>query len=208
MIRVALCDDQALVRQGLGRLLELASDISVVTQASSAESSCAALLATPVDVVLLDVRFRDGTGMDVLERLTRCPAPPAALMLTTFPDDDAMLRCLQLGARGFLLKDIEFEALLHAIRFVHAGGRLVLPTPATSHASSAPRPSRTDDFELTGREAETLRLMGSGLNNRELATLLGVTEGTVKNRVSNILLKLGVRDRTRAVLKGIEAGLI
>ena len=159
-----------------------------------------------LDVALIDVRFRDGTGMDVLSAWRTLPTFPAALMLTTFPDNAALLACLQLGARGFLHKDIGLEELLRTIRFVHEGGRLARPALLPLIRPQVPDPAQ--HFALTEREVEALRLLGTGLNNRELAQVLCVTEGTIKNRVSSILQKMGVRDRTAAVVKGIECGLI
>ncbi|MFC4637903.1 response regulator [Deinococcus hohokamensis] len=182
--------------------MQLAPDITVSLQASSVREPIAQLNTADVDVALWDVRFQDGTGMDVLTGLQKRSNPPAVLMLTTFPDDAVMLRCLHLGAQGFLLKDIGFEELLTTVRFVHAGGRLMAPLQAAQ-----PHPSN-NPFALTDREVQTLQLMGSGMNNRELADVLGLSEGTVKNRVSLVLQKLGVRDRMQAVLKDKDLGLI
>ncbi len=192
---------------GISRLLQLAPDIDVVLHLGSVKEAVAVLPTAEVDVALIDVRFQDGTGLDILTRLNSCTKPPAALMLTTFSDDRAMLACLQLGARGFLLKDVTLEQLLSAVRFVHAGGRLMTSSGMPREADSEP-PRLSEAFDLTEREKETLRLLGAGLSNRELAEVLGLTEGSVKNRVSTLLQKLGVRDRVQAVLKGQEAGLL
>lgn len=206
MIRIALFDDQELIRQGLCRLLNLAPDMTVVAEAESVQRSMALATETAIDVALVDVRFQDGTGMDVLAGIRTLHSPPAAIMLTTFPDDVAMLECLQLGARGFLHKDIGLQDLLHTIRFVHGGGQLT--HPAVQRQRRCESAGAAEGFQLTHRELETLRLLSTGLSNRELADTVGVTEGTMKNRVSSILLKLEVRDRTGAVVKAIRHGLL
>lgn len=206
MIRVALFDDQELIRQGLCRLLDLAPDFKVVAEAPSVARSIQLAADTQIDVALIDVRFQDGTGMDVLAAFRTMPEPPAAVMLTTFPDDAAMLECLHLGARGFLHKDIGLHALLNTIRFVHDGGQLTQPAHHRNPRGEVARDPQS--FQLTPRELDTLRLLSAGLSNKELADAMAVTEGTMKNRVSNILLKLEVRDRTGAVVKAIRHGLL
>lgn len=206
MIRIALFDDQELIRQGLCRLLDLAPDMTVVAEAESVQRSLALVTETAIDVALVDVRFQDGQGMDVLTGMNTLDNPPAAIMLTTFPDDAAMLECLQLGARGFLHKDIGLQDLLNTIRFVHGGGQLT--HPAVHRQQRREESDQGVCFHLTHRELQTLRLLSRGLSNRELADTVGVTEGTIKNRVSSILLKLDVRDRTGAVVKAIRHGLL
>lgn len=223
MIRVCLVDDQTLVRQGIRSLLALDDGIEVVAEAGDGEEALRLIRETQPDVTLLDVRMPEMTGVEVLEELRAKGLPGAAIMLTTFDDDQALVASLQAGARGFLLKDTSLDELLAAIRTVAAGGtvprpaittrvlraiediRAAAPHPA---ASSSPRPAPSVRAPLTDRETEILRLMAGGFSNREIAHALAVAEGTVKNHVSNILDKLAVRDRTRAVLKGLEEGLI
>jgi DNA-binding NarL/FixJ family response regulator len=152
-------------------------------------------------------------GLSLLRSLTRSLAPlPATIILTTFDDEGAVLEGIRLGARGYLLKDVSFEKLASAIRIVASGGTLVSPAVTERllrgfrkrDTSEIPPPVET----LTPRESEVLRLMSGGFNNAEIASALNVTEGTIKNHVSSVLSKLNVRDRVRAILRGIEIGLI
>ncbi len=180
-------------------------------EASDGEAAVAAVADAPPDVLLLDIRMPKKNGLEVLQALSAQGRLPPTLILTTFDDDALLLDALRAGARGFLLKDVTFERLTEAIREVAAGGRLIQPgmtdralrslaeSPKTFEASEIPEP-------LTGREREVLRLFSAGLSNREIGEALGVVEGTVKNHVHNILQKLGVRDRNRAMLKAIELG--
>lgn len=218
MIGVLLVDDQMLVRQGVRSLLELADGIEVVAEASDGVEALERIEAHPPDVVLLDVRMPRLDGLGVLEALRGRDAVPPVLLLTTFDDDDAVLRALQLGARGYLLKDVHLDTLTDAIRALHEGRTLVQPAlterimrrlsggPATPDCEH-PAPMEPPEA-LTERELEVIRLMVAGWNNKRIATALDLTEGTVKNHVSQVLGKLGVRDRTRAVLRAIETGLV
>lgn len=214
MIRVGLVDDQTLVRAGIRALLSLVPDVEVAFEAEDGASALRTLEASAgPDVVLLDLRMPGLDGIGVLRALRSQGKLPPTIVLTTFDDDALMLEAIRLGARGFLLKDISLERLAAAIRTVAAGGTLLQPAiterllraalgAGTGFDSSlAPEP-------LTERELEVLRLMTGGCSNREIADSLGVAEGTAKNHISNILAKLGVRDRTRAVLKALELGLV
>jgi DNA-binding NarL/FixJ family response regulator len=210
-IRVFLVEDQTIVRQGLKSLLAYAGDLEVAGEASDGEAAVAAVADAMPDVLLLDIRMPKKNGLEVLQALSAQGRLPPTLILTTFDDDALLLDALRAGARGFLLKDVTFERLTEAIREVAGGGRLIQPgmtdralrslaeSPRTFEASEIPEP-------LTGREREVLRLFSAGLSNREIGEALGVVEGTVKNHVHNILQKLGVRDRNRAMLKAIELG--
>ena len=210
-IRVFLAEDQTIVRQGLKSLLAYAEDLEVAGEAADGEAAVAEIEKARPDVVLLDIRMPKKNGLEVLQALAARKRLPPTLILTTFDDDALLLDALRAGARGFLLKDVTFDMLTAAIREVAAGGRLIQPgmtdrairslaeSPHSFEASELPEP-------LTGREREVLRLFSAGLSNREIGEALGVVEGTVKNHVHNILQKLGVRDRNRAMLKGIELG--
>ena len=210
-IRVFLVEDQTIVRQGLKSLLAYAEDLEVAGEAADGETAIPAVAKAKPDVMLLDIRMPGKNGLEVLQELAAQRRLPPTLILTTFDDDALLLDALRAGARGFLLKDVTFETLTAAIREVAAGGRLIQPgmtdrairslaeSPKTFEASDLPEP-------LTGREREVLRLFSAGLSNREIGEALGVVEGTVKNHVHNILQKLGVRDRNRAMLKAIELG--
>jgi DNA-binding NarL/FixJ family response regulator len=213
MIRVVLVDDQTLVRRGLRALLELAGDISVVAEAGDGVEGAAVIRRERPDVVLLDVRMPKANGLDLLRDLRRADELPPTILLTTFDDDEALLEGVKAGARGYLLKDVSLEQLTGAIRAVAAGETLIRPAVTERVLRGLEHVRR--DFEaldppdpLTKREVEILRLMAGGYSNREIAEALGTAEGTIKNHASSILSKLGVRDRTRAVLKALERGYI
>ena len=211
-LRVFLADDQALVRQGIRALLEMDAGISVVGEAADGSEAIARLPDLEVDTLLLDIRMPGKNGLDVLRELSAEGKLPPTLILTTFEDADVVLEGIRAGARGFLLKDVSCEQLLSAIRAV-AGGATVFQPALTERLARAggtrSSSARTPSIEsLTDREEEVVRLMAGGYSNREIARALGTAEGTIKNHVSSILSKLGVRDRTRAVLKALEAGLL
>lgn len=213
MIRVLLADDQMLMRQGLRGLLDLTDDLRVVAEAGDGEATLLAVKEHTPDVLLLDVRMPKMTGVQVLEELRRRGRAIPALLLTTFDDDAALLAGVRAGARGWVLKDVAFERLAEAVRTLAAGGTALLPAVterAVRALTDAPPAFESLDLpdRLTTRETEILRLMAGGLSNREIADALYSSEGTVKNHISHILSKLGVRDRTRAVLKGIELGYV
>ena len=213
MIRVAIVDDQTLVRRGIRSLLELSGDIEVVAEAADGDEAVAVIRRTRPDVVLLDVRMPRKNGVEVLRDLHALADAPPAILLTTFDDDEVLLDGVKAGAKGYLLKDVSLEVLTEAVQTVAAGGTVIRPavtehvlrglrhTPRDFEALSPPDP-------LTRREVEILRLMAGGYSNKEIAEALGTAEGTVKNHASSILSKLGVRDRTRAVLKALEQGFI
>lgn len=213
MIRVVLVDDQMLVRSGIAGLLALTPDIKVVGEAANASDAKTVIAVEAPDVVLLDVRMPGGSGIDLLTELKANGQLPPTILLTTFDDDEALLRGIRAGARGFLLKDISLERLAEDIRRVSEGLSVIRPG-ITERLIAGVQSSETE-FEsmhvpdpLTSRETEILHMMASGLSNREIAEAFGKSEGTVKNQVSSILSKFGVRDRVRAVLRGIELGLI
>jgi DNA-binding NarL/FixJ family response regulator len=207
-----LVEDQTLVRQGIKSLLALAEDIEVVAEAVDGEDALRVIPEARADVVLLDVRMPKKNGLEVLEALAAKGALPPTIILTTFDDDQVVLDGVKAGAKGFLLKDVSLEELTSAIRSVAAGEQLIRFTAADrilAGLRDKPRVPATDFPEaLTERETEVLQLLAGGYSNREIAAALHVAEGTVKNHTSSILSKLGVRDRTRAVLKAIERGLI
>jgi DNA-binding NarL/FixJ family response regulator len=213
MISVCLVDDQTLVRQGVKSLLDLSEDIRVVAEAADGAQAVALIPETKPDVVLLDMRMPGMSGLDVLNALRDANQLPPTIILTTFDDDQLVLAGLKAGARGYLLKDVSLEQLVDAVKTVATGGSLVQPVVTQrllqglehmqNNFASLDRPD-----PLTERETEILRLMAGGYSNKEIANSLGVAEGTVKNHVSNILSKLGVRDRTRAVLKAFELGIV
>ena len=213
MIRVVLIDDQTLVRRGVRVLLELAGDITIVAEADDGIEGAAVIRRERPDVVLLDVRMPKASGLDLLRELRDAGELPPTILLTTFDDDEALLEGVKAGARGYLLKDVSLEQLTGAIRAVAAGETLIRPAVTERVLRGLEHVRR--DFDaldppdpLTKRETEILRLMAGGYSNREIAEALGTAEGTIKNHASSILSKLGVRDRTRAVLKALERGYI
>ncbi len=212
-VSVCVVENEALVRQGLTRLLELDPGVVVVGEARDGHEALRVIAERSPDVVLLDVRMPGMDGIEVLTALRRHAPAPACLVLTTFDDPEVLLRAIRAGARGYLLKDVSFEVLSSAIRCVAAGGTFVAPaiTDQILRGSDgiAVHPDIDDAHEpLTGRELEVLRLLGGGYSNAEIAGALGVAERTVKNHVSHLLSKLYVRDRTRAVLKALRLGLL
>lgn len=213
MISVLLVDDQTLVRQGIRSLLELSEDIRVIAEAADGAQAVEMIPLKRPDVVLLDLRMPGMSGIDVLNTLAQANQLPATIILTTFDDDQLVLAGLKAGARGYLLKDVSLDQLVNAVKTVAAGGSLVAPVVTQRLLSGLERMhnefvSLDRPDPLTERETEILRLMAGGYSNKEIANSLGVAEGTVKNHVSNILSKLGVRDRTRAVLKAFELGIV
>ncbi|MFC3816015.1 response regulator [Lysobacter sp. GCM10012299] len=213
MIRVLIVDDQTLVRQGVRSLLSLAEGIEVVGEAGDGRHAVELIPQIKPDVVLMDMRMPVMSGLEALQALARTNSLPPTIILTTFDDDQLVLAGLKAGAKGYLLKDVSLEQLVSAIQAVADGGSLMQPA-VTQRLLSGLEHMRNDFVSLdrpdplTERETEILRLMAGGFSNKEIANSLGVAEGTIKNHVSNILSKLGVRDRTRAVLKAFELQLV
>ncbi|WBL20083.1 response regulator [Citricoccus sp. NR2] len=224
MTRVVVVDDQTLVRQGIRTLLDIA-EVEVVGEADDGQGALDVIDRSRPDVVLLDLRMPRYDGIWTLERLAERErdgadhdgelAPPV-LVLTTFDDDALVLQALRAGARGYLLKDVTVEQLTRAVETLAAGGTFIAPSitdrmlralrefPDTRTSAHDVGPAA----ELTERELEVLRLMAEGYGNRDIAGVLFLAEGTVKNHVSAILLKLGARDRTNAVLRALRLGLL
>lgn len=215
MIRIFLVENELLVRKGLRSLLELEPELAIAGEASDGTEALAALAGRDIaDVVLLDLRMPRMGGLELLRELRRLGRATPCLILTTFDDDDAVLDGIRAGARGYLRKDVRLEDLVDAIRRLARGETLIQPALTdrirrgfAARASVPPSDAALLD-PLTARELEILRLMFGGYSNREIADACGVVEGTVKTHVSNILSKLGVRDRTRAVLRALEIGLL
>jgi len=213
MINVMLVDDQNLVRKGVRSLLELSEEIEVVAEAVDGAEAIRTIPEVKPDVVLLDMRMPGKSGLDVLRELSEAKQLPPTIILTTFDDDELLLAGIQAGARGYLLKDVSLAELVNAVKTVAEGGSVVKPA-VTQRLLKGLENLHTEFYSLdrpdplTERETEILRLMAGGYSNKEIANSLGVAEGTVKNHVSNILSKMGVRDRTRAVLKAFELGQI
>ncbi|MFG1922371.1 response regulator [Cryptosporangium sp. NPDC048952] len=213
MIRIVVADDQELVRSGFIMILDAQPDFTVVAEAGDGLAAVDATHAHAPDVVLLDVRMPTLDGLGAARRI--CAETTAkVIMLTTFDQDDYVYDALAAGASGFLLKDLRRDDLVHAVRVVAGGEALLAPTVTRRLIAEFTRhrergtivPSRL--AVLTPREQETLTLLGRGLSNSEIAAELVVSEHTVKTHVSNVLTKLGLRDRIQAVIAAYETGLI
>jgi DNA-binding NarL/FixJ family response regulator len=211
-VRVVLVDDEAMVRVGLRMVLTAEADIEVVGEAADGGSAVEVVEATEPDVVLMDVRMPDVDGIEGARRvLARCPGVKV-VVLTTFDEDEYVEAALRAGVSGFLLKVAPPERLIDAVRTVAAGGGLLDPgvTRRVIESFAAAPPLRTRRAEtleaLTERERDVLRLIGRGLSNSEIAAELYLGETTVKTHVSNVLAKLGLRDRVQAVVAAYETG--
>jgi len=213
-MRVLLAEDETLVRQGIRKLLELDPRIEIAAEAGDGEEALRLIDAAKPDVVLLDVRMPKVDGLGVLRALREKPDAPPCLVLTTFDDRALILEAIREGARGFLRKDVSLAQLVDAIETLAAGRTFLQPALSESlikGMESRPPlavPALAMVEPLTPRETEVLRLMAAAYTNREIAEALGAAEGTVKIHVSNILSKLGARDRTQAVLRSLELRLL
>ena len=207
-IRIALCDDQALVLRGLSSLL---SDIGidVALEAPDAERLLAALPQRPVDLIVSDIRMPGLGGIGLIGALRERGDATPVILLTTFDDPDLMMRAVDAGAQGFLLKDASPEDLKAAIQRVAAGETLLQPVSLGPVRAAWSEPAGSDTgAKLTDRERSILRLVAGGYSNKEIARSLHLSEGTVKNYMSDLLVKLDCRDRTHAVLKAITLRLL
>jgi DNA-binding NarL/FixJ family response regulator len=202
VIRVLLADDHAVVRQGLRTFLDLQDDIEVVAEAGDGAEALAAAEEHAPDVVLIDLVMPNVDGIEAIRGLRERVPAARAIVLSSFIDDEKLLPAVRAGAAGYLLKDVEPQQLVEAIRTVHAGGALLHPKVASRLLEEM----ATDP--LTPREREVLALIGRGMANKVIARELSLSEKTVKAHVSSILAKLGVSDRTQAALYAVRAGLV
>lgn len=214
-IRVAIVDDQQLVRAGFALVINSQSDMEVVVEAGDGAQALRLLNSFEVDVVLMDVRMPHMDGLAATEELTSQGETPKVIILTTFDLDEYVLHAIKVGASGFLLKDAPPEEMLQAIRTVHRGDAVIAPSSTKrllSHLSEMlPDKEKTPPAvldALTAREREVLVLMAAGRSNQEIATELYVAEATVKTHVGRVLAKLGARDRVQAVVVAYETGLV
>ncbi|WP_025272452.1 response regulator [Haloglycomyces albus] len=211
-VRVLVVDDQELMRSGFSLIIDSQEDMEVVGEAENGVRALELVRELSPDVVLLDIRMPELDGIEVLKRLADRP-DTRAIMLTTFDDDDFVYRSLEAGAAGFLLKDARRDDLSHAVRVVAAGEALLAPSVTrrlvTDAVTRRARRGNTRALpELTSREREMLVLIARGLSNTEIAEAEHVSAHTVKTHVSKLLFKLGLRDRTQAVIAAYESGLV
>jgi DNA-binding NarL/FixJ family response regulator len=211
-IRVFLADDQALFREALRTLLSVQPDIEIVGEASNGEEAVRRALELKPDVILMDLQMPVLDGVAATRQLHNKDASIHIIVLTTFDDDEYVFEGLRAGAVGYLLKDVSAQKLVEAIHVAASGESFLQPSIAAKVVAefarqSKPAPSPLAE-PLTPRELDILRLMVEGLSNKEIADTLVISEGTVKNHISNILGKLEVRDRTQAALKAKDLRLI
>lgn len=214
-IRLLLVDDQRLMREGLHTLLEMEPGLTVVGEAGNGQEALEAYAHLLPDVTLMDVRMPLMDGVEATRRLRQQWPGARVIILTTFDDDEYVFEGLRAGALGYLLKDVSIQELAEAINTVMAGGVLIEPSVARKvvaefarMAAPASRPQQPLEEPLSQRELEILALLAHGLTNREIAQRLYLAEGTVKNYVTNILGKIGARDRTQAALRARELHLL
>lgn len=216
VVNIVIADDQAMVRQGFGALLNAQEDIVVVGEAADGRAAVDEVVRLRPDVVLMDVRMPHLNGLEATEEITRRRLDPAPriLMLTTFDIDDYVYEALRLGASGFLLKDAPAEELVRAVRVVAAGESLLAPSITKRLIEEVTRrrpvrPASSPDLDrLRPREREVLELIATGMSNAEIAAALYLAEQTVKTHVGRVLAKLGLRDRAQAVVFAYENGVV
>jgi DNA-binding NarL/FixJ family response regulator len=213
-IRVLVVDDQELVRLGFCVILDAADGITVVGEAANGEAAVSQVAAHAPDVVLMDIRMPGMDGLEATRVITRGPATPKVVMLTTFDLDDYVYEALRAGASGFLLKDSPRHDLIAAVRAAAAGDALLAPSvtrrliEAFARRPPETSPSPSQLASLTARERDVLLLLARGRSNAEIASVLFVSEATVKTHVGNLLAKLGLRDRVQAVILAYETGIV
>ncbi|GHE40003.1 response regulator [Streptomyces capitiformicae] len=209
-VRVLVVDDQQLIRDGIAALLSIRPGITVVGTAAGGREAVEKAVELRPDVVLMDVRMPELDGVEAVAVLRGRAPECRVVMLTTFDDEEYVVQALRAGASGYLLKDLPAEELAHAIRLAHSGVTQLDSSVAARLAAALPppAPASATAVALSPREIDILRLVARGRTNREIATQLYLSEGTVKNHVSRILSRLALRDRTQAALRARDLGLL
>jgi DNA-binding NarL/FixJ family response regulator len=212
-IRILLVDDQYLIREGIASLLELEDAVEVVDMAANGKEAIKKALDLKPDIILMDIRMPEMNGVEATAHIKQASPSGQVIMLTTFDDEEFVVQSLLAGACGYLMKDIPPKDLVQAVKLAHAGIFQLAPDVAGKLVGSlqkreavAQQKPETDPA-LTSRELEVLKLLAKGASNKEIAKVFSVSEGTVKNHVSNILMRLGLRDRTQAAVYAVEHGL-
>ncbi|WP_100332262.1 response regulator [Bacillus xiapuensis] len=212
MIRIIVADDQPLMRDGLSSILNLRKEVEVVATAADGQEAFEQASLWKADIVLMDIRMPGVSGVEGTKRIRQHLPHTKVLMLTTFKDSELIMQALAEGASGYLLKDMRTDVIVQAIMTVHGGG-VVLPQELTAQVLAERKRSLADEDmpevakELTEREWQVLKQLGYGRSNKEIAELFFITEGTVKNHVSNIIHKLSLRDRTQAAIFAVRYGI-
>ena len=201
-IRVMVVDDQAVVRQGIVALINTVADMTVIAEATNGQEAIELFRSHQPDVTLMDLRMPLVGGVEAITRIRREFPNARVIVLTTFDGDEDIYRSLQAGAQGYLLKDMFFDELEDAVRKVHAGARRI-PTVVAERLAE-----RMSGSDLTGRELEVLEQIVRGKSNKEIGSLLNISEATVKSHINNILSKLGVSDRTQAATTALQRGIV
>lgn len=206
MINIGLVDDQQLVREGIAGLLSLSGKVSILWQAVNGADALTKLQQTSVDIILTDIRMPIMDGIELTQAVRKAGITIPILMLTTFDDSELFIRSLKAGANGFLLKDVSLEKLINSLETITAGGFLAEPIMLKEiHSQSS---AKSFKITLTEKEKTILHLLAGGFSNKEISNAVFLAEGTVRNYISIIFEKLDCRDRTQAVLKAINAGLV
>jgi DNA-binding NarL/FixJ family response regulator len=209
-VRVLIADDHPLFREGMRGRLDRVADIEVVGEAASGDEAVEMARKLELDVILMDIKMPGLNGIEATREILRASPEIGVVVLTMFEDDDSVFAAMRAGAKGYLLKDSGGEGVIHAIRAVASGEAVFGPGVAERIMGffSVPRPRQQRLFpELTEREEEILSLVAQGKSNQEIARQLFVSLKTVRNHVSNILLKLQVADRAQAVIRARDAGM-
>jgi two-component system, NarL family, response regulator len=201
-IKVIVVDDHPLMRIGIASIVNARSDMTVAAQGGSGEEAVALFLKHKPDVTLMDLRLPGMSGVDAIRAIRESHPGARFVVLTTYEGDADIHRALEAGAQGYVIKGMPYQTLVEALQRVHKGGRFLPPPIAHALASRMP------DSELSSREQEVLSLLARGKSNKEIASCLHITEATVKCHVSAILLRLNVSDRTEAVVRALQRGLV
>jgi DNA-binding NarL/FixJ family response regulator len=201
-IKVMVVDDHPLMRVGVASIVNARSDMTVVAQTDSGEEAVTLFFKHKPDVTLMDLRLPGMSGVDAIRAIRSSHAGARFVVLTTYEGDADIHRASEAGAQGYVIKGMPYQTLVEALQRVHKGGRFLPPPVARALASRMP------DSDLSAREQEVLRLLASGKSNKDIASLLGITEATVKCHVSAILVRLDVSDRTEAVVTALQRGLV
>jgi DNA-binding NarL/FixJ family response regulator len=209
--RILLVEDQMLVRQGIRSLLALDPSVEVVGECEDGSTVVDTLKRTDIDIILMDIRMPKVTGIQALKEMAEANIVVPVIMLTTFDDHELVTQAMQAGAKGYLLKDVSLETLIRAINTVLNGDTLIQPSVTEKvlqglQGLAVEFESYEQPETLSPKEIEILRLVAAGYSNKEISEAMFKSSGTVKNQVSAIMAKMGVRDRTRAVLKALELG--